>query len=221
MERNQSQQRPATDVAARRTSLFAHVPHPHVPRNPNELHAQEQAAAGVNTRLAVWLTQHVGTMACAYLFAAIGIGGLVGAFTGNVFLALLFGSISSYFLQLVLLPILAVGSNVLSRKQELQADEMFATTQKSFHDIEQIMTHLSSQDEELLRQTRLLLDLAGQGQQQGELVRQLGQLAQDVGGLRQEIADKLAAPLPVVVAAGSHLPPVCPTCGQATPEGPR
>ena len=134
----------------------------HQPRNVNHVHRKEQEAAGFNTRVAVWLTKNVGTMQCAYVFAGIGIGSLVGVATGNVVLAAVFGSISSYFLQLVLLPILSVGQNVLGRHQELQADEMFKTSQRSFNDIEEIMAHLSAQDEELLRQTRLLLQLAGQ-----------------------------------------------------------
>lgn len=131
-------------------SLYHHEKHPHSPRNTNEVHQAEYVAGGLNTKIAVWLTAHVGTMACAYLFAGIGVGSLVGVFTENTFLALLFGSISSYFLQLVLLPVLAVGQSVLSRKQEIQADEMFATSQHSFHDIEQIMNHLDKQDEAIL-----------------------------------------------------------------------
>lgn len=137
-------------------SLYVHKPHPHVPRDTNEAHRQEMASSSFNTRLAVWLTQHVGSMLCAYAFAGIGIGSLVGVFTGNALLAGVFGSLSSYFLQLVLLPILSVGANVLGRRQELQSDEMFRTSQRSFHDIEGIMHHLEAQDGELLRQTRML-----------------------------------------------------------------
>ena len=145
-------------------SLYKHIPHSHTPRNTNAVHADEQS--GLNARIAVWLTRHVGSMACAWLFAGIGVGSLVGVFTTNAFLALLFGSISSYFLQLVLLPVLAVGQNILNRKQELQADEQFNTTMKSYHDLEQIMRHLEAQDSELLKQTaalKVLLDKASGG----------------------------------------------------------
>lgn len=151
-------QAPAT---APGSALYQHTAHPHQPRNVNHVHRQQQEAAGLNTRVAVWLTKNVGTMQCAYIFAGIGIGSLVGVATGNVVLAAVFGSLSSYFLQLVLLPILSVGQNVLGRHAELQSDEMFKTTQHSFHDIEEIMAHLSAQDEELLKQTKLLLQLAG------------------------------------------------------------
>jgi hypothetical protein len=124
---------------------------PHAPRNVNALHKAEQAAAGFNTRLAVWLTKNVGTMLCAYIFAAIGIGSLVGIFTGNVLLAALCGSVSSYFLQLVLLPILAVGQSVLGHHAELMADEQFTTTQKTYQDIEAVMKHLADQDATMLQ----------------------------------------------------------------------
>lgn len=143
----------------RRSSLFHYTPHPHQPRNINMVHAAEQKAAGLNTAIAVVLTKSVGTMLCAYIFAFIGVGSLIGVFTGNVFLALVFGSISSYFLQLVLLPVIIVGQNVLNRKQELQAEEQFETTKKVYRDIEQIMQHLAAQDEERLQQTRILMHL--------------------------------------------------------------
>lgn len=125
-----------------------HTPQEHRPKNVIRAHkeAARQGQHGTNARIAVWLTEHVGTMMTAYLFAAIGIGSLVGVFTGNTFLALLFGSLSSYFLQLVLLPILSVGQNVLNEHNELLAQEQYQTTMKSYSDLEAIMTHLSQQD---------------------------------------------------------------------------
>ena len=145
---------PHAQTAQVSSFLFRHTPHQYQPRNVNQIHEAEQQ--GFNTRLAVWLTRNVGTMTCAYLFAVIGIAGLIGAFTNNASLVLIFGSISSYFLQLVLLPVILVGGNVLNRHQELQAEEMFQTSQHSFHDIEQIMLHLCAQDAELLRHSKML-----------------------------------------------------------------
>lgn len=152
------------------TTLYQHQPHAHTPQNVNERHAAERAASAArpgwrghlsafNERLAVWLTQHTGTMTCAYVFFGIGMGSLVGVFTGNVFLASLFGSVSSYVLQLVLLPVLSVGQNVLARHAELQADEQFHATQRTLHESQQMMRHLDAQDAELLRQTCLLESL--------------------------------------------------------------
>jgi ABC-type multidrug transport system fused ATPase/permease subunit len=142
------------------SALFDHEHHPYQPRNVNLLHEAEQKAAGVNTRIAVGLTKSVGTMWTAYTFAALAIVGLM-AIIGllSPIVALLVVWISQTFLQLTLLPIIMVGQNVLGRKSELQADEQFNTTMSSYNDIEQVMQHLSAQDAELLRHTRMLTHL--------------------------------------------------------------
>jgi hypothetical protein len=142
------------------SALFDHEHHPYQPRNANLLHEAEQKAAGVNTRIAVGLTKRVGTMWTAYAFAALAVVGLM-AIVGllSPIVALLVVWISQTFLQLTLLPIIMVGQNVLGRKSELQADEQFNTTMTSYHDIELVMQHLTAQDEELLRHTRMLIGL--------------------------------------------------------------
>src|SRR5713226_2473537 len=143
-----------------RRVLFEQTIHPHVPRNVNLVYKAEQAAAGFNTRFAVGLTQRVGTMWTAYTFAVLAIIGLLailGVLTPLV--ALLVSWVSQTFIQLVLLPIIMVGQNVLGRKSELQADEQFNTTQKSYHDIEQMMQHLAAQDEEILKQSHMIIHL--------------------------------------------------------------
>ena len=141
------------------SALFDHEHHPYQPRNVNLLHEAEQKAAGVNTRIAVALTKSVGTMWTAYTFSACccWIDGHLGLLTPIV--ALLVVWISQTFLQLTLLPVIMVGQNVLGRKSELQADEQFNTTMNSYNDIEQVMQHLSAQDAELLRHTRMLIHL--------------------------------------------------------------
>ncbi|HEV2218634.1 MAG TPA: hypothetical protein VGV88_13820 [Candidatus Dormibacteraeota bacterium] len=83
-----------------------------------------------NSRLAVGITKYVGTMWAAYIFAVIGVTSLVGAVTNNITLTLLAGGLSSYFLQLVLLPIIMVGQNVISASQDgrAEADHLTLTT---------------------------------------------------------------------------------------------
>lgn len=140
--------------------LFRHEPHQHQPRNVNLLHEAEQAASGFNTRLAVALTKWVGTMWTAYVFVLLAIVGLLGLLNLlNPITFLLATWVSQQFLQLVLLPVIMVGQNVLGRKTELQADEQFRTTMSTYHDIEQIMLHLSAQDAELLRHAKMLIRL--------------------------------------------------------------
>src|SRR5215469_18287284 len=152
----ESTQTPAQKHSPTRV-LFRHEPHQHQPRNVNLLMEAEQATAGFNTKLAVALTQGTGTMWTAYIFAILAITGLFGLLGWlNPFVFLLTTWISQQFLQLVLLPVILVGQNVLSHKAELQADEQFHTTMSTYHDIEQIMQHLSAQDAELLRHAHML-----------------------------------------------------------------
>ncbi len=135
--------------------LYQHRIHQHQPVNVNEQHKAEHLS--VNDRIAVMISRSVGTMVCAYVFAFIGVASLVGALTGNALLALTFGALSSYFLQLVLLPIIMVGQNVQARHSELLAEQQFQTTQKIYADSEQIMRHLDALDTalaEILRMAR-------------------------------------------------------------------
>jgi len=151
---------PTTHHTHNLTSLFQHNPLPHKPRNVNVQHKAEQEASGVNTHIAVGLTKSVGTMWTAYSFAVLAIVGLL-AILGWLppLVALLVVWASQTFIQLVMLPILSVGQNVLGRHAELIADEQYNTTMKTFHDIEEIMQHLSAQDAELLRHTKMLIHL--------------------------------------------------------------
>lgn len=138
-------------------TLFHHEARPHNPRNVNLLHEAEQKAEGINTKIAIVLTNSVGSMWTAYIFVIIAIIGLLAIL--NVFstiVALLVAWASQTLIQLVLLPVIMVGQNVLNRKAEIQADEQFRTTMSTFHDIEQIMQHLVAQDAELLRHARML-----------------------------------------------------------------
>jgi hypothetical protein len=140
--------------------LYVHTPHLHIPHNVNDLHEAEKKAEGFNSAVAVTLTKSVGSMWTAYLFvmlAVAGLFGLLGLLSNDVYLLVAWAS--QTLIQLVLLPVIMVGQNVLSRKAELQADEQFDTTMSTYHDIEQIMQHLSAQDDELLRQAKMLIQL--------------------------------------------------------------
>ena len=131
-------------------SLYQHKPHPHQPRNVNQTHARENLQR-FNTRLAVLLTKSTGTMWTAYLFAILGVIGLLGLLNLlNPFVFLLTTWLSQQFLQLVLLPVIMVGQNVLSKHSELQADEAFQTTMHTFHDTEQMIEHLNAQDRQII-----------------------------------------------------------------------
>src|SRR6266700_3719959 len=89
-----------------------------------------------------YLPKAVGTMICAYIFAVLAIIGYPGFHaTATQWVQW----ISQTFIQLVMLSVIMVGQGILGRQQELQADEQFRTTMSTYHDIEQIMQHLSAQ----------------------------------------------------------------------------
>lgn len=139
-------------------SLYEHAAHDHQPVNVNVAHAEEHTR--LNDRIAVVLTRSVGNMWTAYSFillAVIGLCAILGVLSPLV--ALLVAWLSQTLIQLVLLPVIMVGQNVLNHKQELQSDEQYQFTLKSYHDIKEMMKHLDIQDEELLRQTALIQKL--------------------------------------------------------------
>jgi len=143
-----------------RRSFFHYKSYQHQPRNINEVHSREQKEGGINTAIAVALTKGVGSMWTAYSFAFLALIGLLAILNLlSPMVALLIAWASQTLIQLVLLPVIMVGQNVLGRKQELLANEQYETTKKTYSDIEQIMKHLAVQDEERLQQTHMLLHL--------------------------------------------------------------
>lgn len=86
--------------------------------NANNLHKEVQS---FNEKLAVFIVRFVGTMYCAYLFTALALISFQSAVESHN-LNVLINWISSNFLQLILLPIIMVGQNVLSRQQEIQSE---------------------------------------------------------------------------------------------------
>ncbi len=152
-------------------TLFKHKVHPHTPTNVNETHKAEQATAGFNERLAVKLTKATSTMLCAYFFVCLALLGFpaLSAWLGPM-VAIYVVWFSQTFLQLVFLPVLSVGQGVLGHHAELMADEQFKTTQRTYHDIEQVMHHLDAQDTAILAQTELITKLIeAQGQSNDSL----------------------------------------------------
>lgn len=100
----------------------------HVPKLVKSHHAHSKVhgvglLGDFNRTLAIFITKNVGTMYCAYLFAVLGVSGIVAAVTNNTALVLLIGAVSGYFLQLVLLPIIIVGQNVQAESTDARAME--------------------------------------------------------------------------------------------------
>jgi hypothetical protein len=100
-----------------------------------DLGAAIRQANGINAKIAVSVTNIVGTMWCAYAFTVIALLGLPTALQpgGEGIVAW----IAQTFLQLVLLSVIMVGQNV----QSLAAD---ARAENTYHDTEVILDRLDS-----------------------------------------------------------------------------
>lgn len=145
----------------RRRSLFHYTPHPHKPRNVNAIFEAEKAAGNFNQKVAVGMTQVFSAMSTFWVIALWIVLWIIANATIAHFdpmpwpLLLCLASVP----QLPLMIVIMVGQGLLGRKQELQAEEQFQTTMKTYNDIEQVMKHLSLQDEEILRQTHMIMHL--------------------------------------------------------------
>ena len=97
------------------------------------LRAEVERADGINAKIAVFLTNIVGSMWCAYVFAVIALIGLPPALKpgGEGIIAW----IAQTFLQLVLLSVIMVGQNVQSEASD-------ARSQHTFDDTVQILDRL-------------------------------------------------------------------------------
>jgi hypothetical protein len=110
--------------------VHAHT-HDYVKRNT--------AAQRVNATIGLKITVLVGTMWCAYVFAAIALISLPDNVHSTQLLILW---ISSSFLQLVLLPIIIVGQNIQARASDARAAKTFEDVLDARNKIEHAITLL-------------------------------------------------------------------------------
>ncbi len=100
------------------------VPHPHIVTRKSEGAALIAAEhVGFNGRLAVLITRTVGSMWCAYAFAALAMISLPAALGQGTVATVSW--ISQTFLQLVLLSVIMVGQQVLAKASDKQALQTF------------------------------------------------------------------------------------------------
>jgi hypothetical protein len=96
--------------------------------DPREIRNALREVEGFNAKLALVITRSVGTMACAYVFAAIALISLPAAVSsGQVIIIVAW--IAQTFLQLVLLSIIMVGQTVQSAASDARAAKEFADTE--------------------------------------------------------------------------------------------
>ena len=117
------------------------------------------AVARFNSRLGVAITTAVGSMWAAYVFGLLALTSLPAILTQafhlhvfpswliNASLIALVAWISSYFLQLVLLPIIIVGQNVQSQAADARAAKTFEDVEKVRDDLTVTLDRLDEKTE--------------------------------------------------------------------------
>ena len=105
-------------------------------------------AARFNQWLAVKVTTGVGTMWCAYAFAALALVSLPSAIASGSAVTLV-SWISQTFLQLVLLSVIIVGQNVLAAAADKRSEATYDDADAALHEAVMIQEHLLAQDQVL------------------------------------------------------------------------
>jgi len=120
--------------------LYQHVPHPHIERRketgPVTTGTQRKLnhpnpVIRFNSRFALICTIAVGSMWCAYAFAALALSALPTALKpGNIGFSFW---LSSDFFQLTLLSIIIVGQNVLAGAADKRAEQTYLDGEATLH----------------------------------------------------------------------------------------
>jgi len=125
---------------------FVHVPHPHIAKRKKTGPAKTtDERVGFNSKIALALTTIVGTMWCAYAFSVLAFFALPSAITSGSVLQLI-QWLSQTFIQLVMLSVIMVGQNILSRASDRRAEMTYQDADATFHEAGQIQAHLIEQD---------------------------------------------------------------------------
>jgi len=134
--------------------VFHHVPHPriaarkeHGPSKRRDLLPNANAFQRFNSFVAVKITNAVGTMWCAYIFAGLALVSLPEAIRGGI--APLVAWTAQTFLQLVLLSIIIVGQKVDGAASDKRALDTYNDAEAVLHEAQQIQDHLAAQDKVL------------------------------------------------------------------------
>lgn len=131
-----------------RRQIFEHVPHPRIAERRQRKPAKvaDQVSPGFNGRLALIITGIVGTMWCAYAFAALALVVLPQAVASPL---LLVQWISQTFIQLVMLSILMVGQNIQGRAADQRAADTYKDAEAILAECLALQAHLQAQDQVL------------------------------------------------------------------------
>ena len=128
-----------------------HIPHPHIERRKQFLKMREEVST-FNSRVAVSITNVVGTMWCAYAFAILALISFPAALRAGT--PTLVAWFAQTFLQLVLLSIIMVGQKVAAAKSDQQLEQ-------TYMDAEALL-QINDDMHKLLKQNTLLTEQINQ-----------------------------------------------------------
>ncbi len=137
-------------------AIYQHIRHPRIasrladrPVKVADLLPRGTAINRFNTKVALVITQAVGSMWCAYAFALLDLISLPAAIRGGA--ALVVTWLAQTFLQLVLLSVIMVGQNVQAAAADKRSEATFHDASATLHEVAHVQGHLAAQDELLTR----------------------------------------------------------------------
>ncbi len=140
-----------------------HFRHDHPPvRNVNQ---QFEASFTPLERVALFVTEHVGTFGCFLIILSWTVLWLGWNTLGPRSLrfdpapAFVFWLFVSNMIQIMLMPLIMVGQNLSSRHAELRAESDFEINQKAEKEVGIILLHLEQQAAQIERQGELILEI--------------------------------------------------------------
>ena len=153
---------PMAGVGERGAMDVLHIPHPHLENRKEFIKKHREQVSGFNNRLAVGITNIVGTMWCAYAFAILALISLPEAIKGGT--STLIAWVAQTFLQLVLLSIIMVGQKVAAEKSDRQLEQTYQDAEAllqindDMHKLLKQNHHLTEQINELVRRNTELVE---------------------------------------------------------------
>jgi hypothetical protein len=132
--------------------LYQHIRHPHIasrlaagPVKVADLLPRGTAVNRFNTKVALFVTNAVGSMWCAYIFALFDLISLPEAIRAGT--AAIISWVAQTFLQLVLLSVIMVGQNVQAAAADKRSEATFEDASATLHEVAHVQEHLAAQDE--------------------------------------------------------------------------
>ena len=131
--------------------VYEHIPHPHIARRKHQgpVKVADQLPHGnpitkFNAAFAIAITKMVGSMWCAYLFAAFDLIALPQSIRSGLFGIVQW--VASFFLQLVLLSVIMVGQNIQANAADRRAEQTYNDAEAVLAEALKIQDHLAAQD---------------------------------------------------------------------------